>query len=280
MTLGPGGVAHGRTLLFVPGHRSDRFEKAANSGADVLILDLEDSVPPAEKPAARDAIAREWQRLQSSAVPTVIRMNSPESEAGEHDLALLEQLTGLPAVMVPKAESAKTLARVHQQLRGVTTIPIIESAAGYAILPALAAAPGVVRLAIGHLDFMVDTGLACDSDQAELAPLRFAVAMATRMSRLAPAVDGVTVETGDDERLRQDVRRALRFGFGGKLCIHPRQVSVVHQTMLPTENELEWAHKVLAASDAAGGAAVQVEGRMVDLPVVLQARRTLGRAAI
>jgi citrate lyase subunit beta/citryl-CoA lyase len=205
-------------------------------------------------------------------------MNSVAGEEGGRDLALLEQLTRLPAVMVPKAESAEVLARVHQQLRGVTTIPIIESAAGYAALPALAAAPGVMRLAIGHIDFMADTGLACD--QAELAPLRFAVAIATRLSRLASAVDGVTVDIGDDERLRQDVQRALRFGFGGKLCIHPRQISVVHQSLLPTASELEWARKVLAASDAAGGAAVQVEGRMVDLPVVLQARRTLGRAAI
>jgi citrate lyase subunit beta/citryl-CoA lyase len=272
-------VAHARSLLFVPGHRPERFEKAANSGADVVILDLEDSVSALEKPAARAAIAREWPRLASSAVAVIVRMNSPESEPGGQDLALLERLQSLPSVMVPKAESARALARVHQQLNGVTTVPIIESAAGYAALSTLAAAPGVTRLAIGHIDFMADTGFECDSEQTELAPLRFAVAMATRLNSLASAVDGVTVEMGDDEKLRKDVHRALRFGFGGKLCIHPRQIDVVHRAMLPTEGELEWARKVLAASVSAGGAAVQVDGRMVDLPVVLQAHRTLARAA-
>ena len=103
--------------------------------------------------------------------------------------------------------------------------------------------------------------------------------MATRLNLLAPAVDGVTVQIGDHERLRDDTRRALRFGFGGKLCIHPSQVAGVHEAMAPTEQELTWARRVLAADAAAGGAAVQVEGRMVDLPVVLQARRTLARAA-
>jgi len=275
-----GRIARGRSLLFVPGHRPERFVKAARSAADVLILDLEDSVPAVEKAAAREAIAREWPRLQSSGVAVVVRMNSLESDQSALDLTLIRKLSSVPAVMVPKAESAQALAGLHRQLGGVDSIPIIESAAGYAALPTLAGAPGVARLAIGHIDFMADTGFECDSGQTELAPLRFAVAMATRLNRLAPAVDGVTVEIGDEEKLRQDVRRSLRFGFGGKLCIHPRQVDVVHQAMMPTEGELEWARKVVAASAAAGGAAVQVDGRMVDLPVVLQAHRTLGRAAI
>ena len=273
-------VTAARSLLFVPGCRPDRFEKAAGAGADALILDLEDSVPAAEKPTARAAIEREWPRLQAFGVPLVVRINSPESEAGAADLAWLPGLASPLAVMVPKAESAQRLGRVHQLLNGVALLPIIESAAGYAALPSLAAAAGVIRLAIGNMDFMADTGLQCDEAESELAPLRFAVSIATRLHGLAPAVDGVTLQIGDDERLRADVRRALRFGFGGKLCIHPRQVSVVHQAMIPTEQELEWARKVLAADAAAGGAAVQVDGRMVDLPVVLQARRTLARAAI
>ena len=126
---------------------------------------------------------------------------------------------------------------------------------------------------------MADTGLQCDSDESELVPLRFAVNIATRLNRLAPPVDGVTVQIGDEARLRADVRRALRFGFSGKLCIHPSQVAVVHDAFMPTAEELAWARKVLAADADAGGAAVQVDGRMVDLPVVLQARRTLAFAA-
>ena len=138
----------------------------------------------------------------------------------------------------------------------------------------------MLRLVVGHIDFMADTGLQCSDDERELIPLRFAVAMATRLGALAPAVDGVTVGIDDDERLREDTRRALRFGFGAKLCIHPRQVAIVHEAMMPSAAELRWAERVIAADAAARGAAVQLDGRMVDLPVVLQARRTLARAAL
>ncbi|NPC55597.1 HpcH/HpaI aldolase/citrate lyase family protein [Caenimonas sp. S4] len=91
-------------------------------------------------------------------------------------------------------------------------------------------------------------------------------------------IDGVTVAIGDDDKLREDTRRALRFGFGGKLCIHPRQVPLIHEFLSPTAEEVDWARRVIAADATSGGAAVQIDGRMVDLPVVLQARRTLARA--
>jgi citrate lyase beta subunit len=122
---------------------------------------------------------------------------------------------------------------MHESLGGASLVPLVESAAGWQALPVLSGAPGVLRLAVGHIDFMADTGLQCDSDESELAPLRFAVAMATRMHRLAPAIDGVTVQIDDEERLRRDTRRAVRFGFGGKLCIHPRQVAIVHECLAP-----------------------------------------------
>lgn len=270
-------VASARSLLFVPGHRPDRFEKAARSGADAIVIDLEDSVPLANKPVARAAIEAEWPRLQAFAAPVLVRINASETDAGEEDLAWLGRLPAPAAIMLPKAESSQAVEKVYRVLNGAPVLPIIESAAGYACLPALATSPGVVRLVIGHLDFMADTGMQCDDEQSELAPLRFAVAMATRLSRLAPAVDGVTEQVGDELRLRMDVRRALRFGFGGKLCIHPAQVRIVHDALAPTEQELEWARKVVAADAAANGAAVQVDGRMVDLPVVLRARRLLAR---
>ena len=95
-----------------------------------------------------------------------------------------------------------------------------------------------------------------------------------------PAIDGVTVQTDDEARVREDTRRALRFGFGGKLCIHPRQVAFVHAACQPAAEELAWARRVLEADAAAAGKAVQLDGRMIDLPVVLQARRTLARASI
>jgi citrate lyase subunit beta/citryl-CoA lyase len=160
----------------------------------------------------------------------------------------------------------------------VALLPLIESAAGLDAVKPVAFAPGVLRLVVGHIDFMADTGISCDEAESELAPLRFAVAMATRLAGLAPAIDGVTVQTGDDARLRADTLRSKRLGFGGKLCIHPKQVAVVHDVLAPSEVELAWARRVLEADAASGGAAVQLDGRMVDLPVVLQARRTLALA--
>lgn len=208
----------------------------------------------------------------------MLRINAPGQPNGEDDLRWLATLSGPPgAVMVPKAESATALAAVRAAQASVPLLPLIESAAGHAALAEVAGAAGVLRLVIGHIDFMADTGITASDDEQELAPLRFAVAMATRLQRLAPAIDGVTVRIDDDERLRADTRRALRYGFGGKLCIHPRQVTGVHAALAPSADELRWARRIVEADAEAGGAAVQLDGRMVDPPVVLQARRLLAR---
>jgi citrate lyase subunit beta / citryl-CoA lyase len=267
-------------LLFVPGQRPERFEKAARSGADAIILDLEDSVPAGEKAAARTIIERDWERVESYGVPVLVRMNSADIEEGERDLAWLSGSMRPAAVMVPKVESVQSLTSVGTRLGGIALLPIIESAAGYQALSSLAAVPGVMRLVVGHLDFVVDAGFNHDPNHSNLSPLRFAVAIATRVSRLASPVDGVTTDFRDDALLRTDVERASYFGFGGKLCIHPAQIDLVHQAMQPSGSELAWARKIMAAGDAAGGAAVQVDGQMVDRPVVLQARRILERAAL
>jgi citrate lyase subunit beta/citryl-CoA lyase len=271
-------VAQARSLLFVPANRPERFQKAVQSGADAIILDLEDAVPLVEKASARDAIRHQWPQLMTLDVPMVVRVNAADSAAWSQDLVALAGLQRLAAVMVPKAESAEALRQAHEVLSGVAVLPLVESAAGYDALHHIAAAPGVLRLALGHIDFMADTGLQCSDDERELAPLRFAMAMATRLHRLAPAIDGVTVAIDDAARLREDTQRALRFGFGAKLCIHPRQVAGVHEAMAPSAEELDWARRVVAADAASGGAAVQLEGRMVDAPVVLRAQRLLARA--
>lgn len=271
-------LAQARSLLFVPGNRPERFAKALASGADAVVLDLEDAVPAAAKPEARSAIAQQWGVLKVAVAPVVVRINAPASEAGEADLAWLRGLEGVAAVMLPKAEAAAHVGLVIQAAPQAAVLPLIESAAGYAALAEVAGAPGVLRLAVGNIDFAADVGLRCSEDERELAPLRFAVAVQTRLARLAPAIDGVTVAFDDEARLRTDTQRALSFGFGGKLCIHPRQVAVVHDAMRPTDDELAWARRVLDADAAAQGAAVQLDGRMVDLPVVLQARRTVDLA--
>ena len=271
-------LSHARSLLFVPGNRPERFEKAARSGADAIILDLEDSVPASDKAAAREAVAAAWPQLLSEGVPVVVRINAWGSPDWSEDLAAITSLPGLSAVMVPKAESAKTLGRVRDAVPEVPLLPLVETAAGFDAVKALAAAQGVLRLVVGHIDFLADTGMTCDEQESELVPLRFAIAIATRLHGLAPAIDGVTVQTGDERRLREDALRARRFGFGAKLCIHPRQIAVVHDALAPSPAELAWARRVVEADLAAAGAAVQLDGRMVDLPVVLQAKRLLAQA--
>lgn len=270
-------LARARSFLFVPANRPERFAKALASGADAVILDLEDSVPLQTKAEARDAIRQAWPQLQVSTCAVVIRINSPETEWGQQDLTDLQGLEGLAGIMVPKCEGAQTLQRVAQAFPGVPTLPIIESAAGYLALRDIAQAPQLGRLVVGHIDFLADTGMQCSDDQRELDTLRFEVAMCTRQANLAPAVDGVTVSVDDEALIRLDTERSLRFGFGAKLCIHPKQVPVVHATFAPTAAQIDWAQRVLAAMAASKGSAVQLDGKMVDLPVVLQAQRLLAR---
>ncbi len=277
MTMHPSTLCAARSFLFVPANRPERFAKALASGADAVILDLEDSVPLDGKAEARDTLRQAWPQLQQAACAAVIRINSPDTEWGQQDLSGLQGLSGLAGIMVPKCEGAHNLQRVAQAFAGVPSLPIIESALGYLALREIAQAPQVGRLVVGHIDFLADTGMNVGEDQRELDSLRFEVAMCTRLGKLAPAVDGVTVSVDDEALIRADTERALRFGFGAKLCIHPRQVPVVHATLAPTPTQVEWAQRVLAAMQVSNGSAVQLDGKMVDLPVVLQAQRLLER---
>lgn len=270
-------IACARSFLFVPANRPERFAKALTSGADAVVLDLEDSVPLQAKAEARAAVREAWPQLERADCTMVVRINSPETEWGVQDMAALQGLPNLTGLMVPKCESAATLAQVAQAFAGVLSLPIIESAAGYLALRDIARAPQIARLVVGHIDFLADTGLQVYADQRELDPLRFEVAMCTRLANLAPAVDGVTVSVDDEALIRQDTERALRYGFSAKLCIHPKQVAVVHATLAPTSAQIDWARRVLVAIEASQGSAVQLDGKMVDLPVVLQAQRLLER---
>lgn len=270
-------LASARSFLFVPANRPERFAKALASGADAVILDLEDSVPLTAKVEARDAIRTNWALLENAACAVLIRINSPETEWGQQDLRDLQSLSGLGGIMVPKCESSQILMTVAQTFVGIALLPIIESAAGYLALSAISKTPQVSRLVVGHIDFLADTGMVCSDDQRELDSLRFEVAMHSRNAKLAPPVDGVTVSVDDEHLIRVDTERSLRFGFGAKLCIHPKQVTVVHAALAPTVDQVCWAQRVVEAMETSQGSAVQLDGKMIDLPVVLQAQRVLSR---
>jgi citrate lyase subunit beta/citryl-CoA lyase len=258
-------VAIARSYLFVPGNRPERFSKACGAGADEVILDLEDAVPAAEKDAARSAVA-DW---LSPARRVLVRVNDAGTRWFADDLALC-RTPGVAGIVLPKAERADVIAAVAQSVgAGVRVLPLIESARGLWGALAVAEAPQVQRLAFGSIDFQVDLGIRGDAE--ELDHFRAQLVLVSRLASLQAPIDGVTPALDDAARTQSDALRARRRGFGAKLCIHPRQVALVNAAFAPLPAEVEWARRVLAAAAAADGAAVAVDGRMVDRPVILQA---------
>ncbi|MEO6973968.1 MAG: CoA ester lyase [Rhodoferax sp.] len=267
-------MTHTRTYLFVPGTRPERFAKALASGADAVVLDLEDAVAAADKAAARDIIAN-WLR---SATPgdcarIVVRVNDATSTWFEGDLKALRD-AGATQILLPKAEHAHQIEAVRGTLPGATVLALIESARGVANVELVAEAPGVSRLVFGTLDFALDLDMDITTDATGLGYAAARIAIASRVAGLASPVAGVTPQIDDEARLLADLAAARHQGFGAKLCIHPRQVAPIHRALRPDAQALEWARRVLAA-DAASPGAARLDGRMVDRPVVLQALRTL-----
>ena len=259
-----------RSYLFVPGNRPDRFQKALNSGAHVVIIDLEDGVAPAEKQSARQSVAR-WLDLSH---PVVIRVNGPCTEWFHDDLELCEK-PGVAAVVVAKTESAEQTLHVAERAKPV--LPQIESALGFARAREIAGCAGVQRLVFGPLDFQADVGI--DGEDEELLFFRSQLVLISRLAGIMPPVEGPTISIDDPGLVRTDTTRARRLGFGGKLCIHPRQVAIVNECFIPTPGEVQWARKIIEAAAAAQGGVIAVEGQMVDRPVLLQAERILREAS-
>ena len=276
-------VRHACSFLFVPATQPERLPKALASGADMVIADWEDAVAPADKERARNALAEVVAALEGAArARLLVRINSEATPWFAADLQALAQLTaqGLAGAVVPKAERAQTLQAVARAAGPqAALVPLVESVAGLAAADALAAAPQVARLAFGHLDFQVDAGMACAEDEQELLPVRMALVLASRRAGLAAPIDGVTVDTRNPERMGRDAERARRMGFGGKLCIHPAQVPVLHAAFDPDEAAVTHAQRVRQALEQAGGGVCVLDGRMVDAPVLAQAEQTLLRHA-
>ncbi|MEZ5922924.1 MAG: CoA ester lyase [Hyphomicrobiaceae bacterium] len=258
-----------RTPLFVPGDRPDRFAKAAASGADAVILDLEDAVTPDNKDKARASVAKH----AVTHVPVVVRINPLEGPLAAADIAALE---GVPiaGVMIAKAADPVAMSALAGKLPGVSLVALIESAAGVAVARALAAVPGVVQLAFGSIDYALD--IDCEETFEALLTARSEVVLASRLAGIRAPLDGVTVSYEDAARLTADARQARMLGFGGKLLIHPKQLDPVRAGFAPSEEEVAWAREVIEAVARQGEGAISVRGRMVDAPVIGKARRILG----
>ena len=263
------------TYLFVPGNRPERFDKALASGADAVILDLEDAVSPRDKDQARAHVHQWTASHRDDGERILVRINDSATPWFEADLGWLKQ-SGVHLVMLPKTETSDHINAVRAAMPSSgLVLPLIETARGVNHIDAIASTQGVQRLVFGTLDYGVDLDLSGDERGLDYPSAR--IAIASRCAGLASPVAGVTPAIDDDERLLCDLAFARAFGFGAKLCIHPRQVGVVRTALLPSAAEIDWAKRVLAAAEGGQGA-IQVDGRMVDRPVVLKARSILDRA--
>ncbi len=266
----PHAEAFARTYLFVPGTRPERFGKALAAGAHAVIVDLEDAVPIAEKERARGSLSAALPLAQ----PVLVRVNAAGTPWFDDDVRIC-QSDGVAGVVLPKAEDPAAIEWIRAGVGPDRSIlPLVETAQGLWDALAIARAPGVRRLVFGSIDFQLDLGVHDD----DLLAYRAQLVLVSRVAGLASPVDGVTTAIDDAAALARDVGRARALGFGGKLCIHPKQIEIVNAAFRPTPEEIAWAQRVVAADVAAQGAAVAVDGKMVDLPVLRKAQEILASA--
>lgn len=265
------------TWLFVPGDRPQRFAKAAASGADGVILDLEDAVVPQAKTDAREHVAQ-W---LTEGNPGWVRVNAPGTSWYDDDIAAISAGSGLCGIMVPKAEDPALLVELRARLpKPVQLVALVESA--LAVHRAVEVAGAVDRIAFGSIDYALDLG--AQHSWEALLHARAALVLASRVAGIAAPIDGVTTALRDEKVLADDVAAARALGFTAKLCIHPAQVPLVARGFAPSGEEIAWARRVLEAvaaqDDGEHGprGALTVDGAMVDKPVVDRARRILAVA--
>jgi citrate lyase subunit beta/citryl-CoA lyase len=280
-----------RSLLFAPGNHARRVEKALSLDADAVILDLEDAVAITEKVATRATVAGALQQPRRGLL--YIRVNAIDTEFCYGDLLAVVQ-PGLDGVILPKVESAagigtiewllRQLERDHRLCQGsVDLIPIIETARGLQEINAiLATGARVRRVAFGAGDFTLDVNMAWSRNEMELAHARSAIVAASRAAGIEAPLDTVWVDLTDPVGLEASARTASAYGFQGKMCIHPDQIELVNRVFTPNDAEVAFAEHVCAAfarAEAEGSAAIQLDGKFIDYPIVYRAQRTLQRIA-
>jgi citrate lyase subunit beta/citryl-CoA lyase len=278
-----------RSLLYVPAHVEKFVASASGRGADAVILDLEDSVPPDEKARARDQLAAASAAVGRDGADVLVRINQPD------DLALADieaaVIPGVAGLALPKVESVIQLQRLVDRVdeaearNGVAPghirfYVVIESAAGFIEMAAIArASPRVAAFTLGGEDFCLDVGME-PSEETLLGPKQQLIIAAAAAGVMPLGVVGVATRFDQADAYLDMARRSRRFGFVGSSCIHPSQVPLLNAAFSPTEAEVAFARRVVAESDvaaAAGRGAFAIDGKMIDLPVVIRAERLLAR---
>jgi len=285
-----------RTALFVPGSRPDRVDKAAKSGADAIIIDLEDAVALSEKAIARPKVREKI--LEHVNKEIIVRVNGLDSGFIQEDLEAVI-VEGLGCIIVPKVEDKEHVREIHRLLLAVekekgmepgaiAIIPLIESARAienvFEIVSERTLPARLFTVAFGAADYTLDMGIEITREGTELFYPRSRIPIACRAADIDPPLDTpFMIDLKDREALKADARRAKQLGFQGKLCIHPNQIEPCHEIFSPTREEILYAERVIQAFDEAearGIAAIHLDDKFVDYPVVEKARRVLNLAKI
>lgn len=270
-----------RCVLFVPGSRPERYPKAFATDADQVCIDLEDAVGPADKDSARATVVAFLAAHQPVRSECGVRINAVGTTDGEHDLAALAQSPAAPDfVMLPKVESAEAVRHVDRTLGHQDTriIALIETPRGLLDARAIAAAsPKLSALMFGGFDFMV--ALRGRPGWDSFLPPRAQLAWIASEAGLG-FIDVPWLDFRDPAGLAAETDRVIALGATAKAAIHPDQVAVIQTRFLPSAAELAHARQVVAAIEAAHGAAVQVDGKLVDRPIELAARRAIALGAL
>jgi citrate lyase subunit beta/citryl-CoA lyase len=268
----------------------DKFvDKAHTRGADVIQLDLEDSVPPAQKEQARTLVEKAAARVRRGGADVVVRINQPLALAvRDLEHSILPDVDGIACTKIDSASHVKLLDQLVTDLeekRGMTVghtkfITMIETADAYTRIDEIPrASPRVAAMNIGGEDFALDCAMQPDEDVL-LHPKQRMIIAARAAGVMPIGFIGTVADFSDWERFRQMVRRSRRFGFDGAGCIHPGQVTIVNEEYTPSAEEVEYARKVIRLDEeaaAAGRASFQIDGKMIDIPVVVRAQNLLRR---
>ena len=281
-----------RSLMFVPSHQERMVDRALGTAElDVAILDLEDGVPSAERPAGRARLAKLLESRPTMPGPArYVRVNAPNTNDLVADLDAVVR-AGLDGVVLPKVDSTDDLRaavaalQAREREAGVAAVALlvsIESARGLLAAPALAAEPRVTGLLFGAEDFALDLGLPAEreAEASDLLHARSSVVVAAAASRRV-AIDGIWPDLTDEDGLRGDARRGRLLGFVGKTLIHPKQIQTINECFTPSAAELEEARRIVEAFERAkadGKGAVAFDGKLLDPPIVDRARRMIGAA--
>ena len=276
-----------RSFLFAPGNHPRKVEKVFQAGADVVILDLEDAVAIAEKPKTRTTVVEALKKQHRGL--GYVRVNSLDTEFAWADFS---EIVGpwIDGIVLPKVETADQLqtadwilVQLERQcgleVGSIDLLPIIETGHGvHNIEEITMAKTRVKRVSFGAGDYTRDMNLVWTGPEQELAYTRGRIVLASRAAEIEPPIDSVFIDLKDNEHLKLSTQKALEFGFQGKLCIHPDQVSLVNDVFTPDASEVTRAEKIISAfekAEASGSASIQVDGYFVDYPIVEKARRIL-----